>query len=351
MAKNLFLAVIFSSICVLYAENADTPFLVFTKPGNPIIEHYKASRSPSMQRMDETENIDLLRNLKQFNVEKILLLADGLSVNTFRSRDDNHKIVMADLQKNTIMDYRTFAPYAEQAALTLGASKVFLTPSNDLSEDITPETFSIVTLERVAGEEDYSYAYRLNQIIAELSNKYPRAVFILASHKSGDEQKNSRKKRAVDDDKAFKYSSKNLLFYVKEVYAHTKKDDKKSAIQITSVTATSPSAGLVQVSISSEHPIEMELENAGQTWYAKTIKVSGVLVPNTKIYAPVGFSFACASSLYFKINHTEFDGLSFNGLQFQPQFEGTEDLKRFGDAYDCVGFTRYANRLSLPKRF
>jgi len=131
---------------------------------------------------------------------------------------------------------------------------------------------------------------------------------------------------------------------VTSAWEYGNKDPSKTAsFKIDSVTPESITAEKMNVVLqSAKYKITLDLRQSSGTWSVVGTKVNNDSVfPHTLISAPLGYSFKCSKSLYYKLgNSTEIDGISLHNIQIQPKFaDDSEKLTKFGPAYDCVGFT------------
>lgn len=360
MATKFLLAILFSVLnCTLALNPNFSPVLLFKHKENPT--SFPKSIISSTTPYDQREFERLISTYD--NDQKIIFFVmPELSPEDFSIRDEDNIKGFQNLASG--VDLVDYIPYVENAV----DNKVTKSQSVELASvstinELEPEPSSnariiIVSLpQRHSSESKFHYLARIDRACFAISqlDKYRDALFVLTSEKNSHLEQHSRKAREANQQqqRGNTYKSANSLVYFTDFFEHLKNKDNTNRIDISvtisGVTTTKPSEHEVKIEFASKHPLSLMFDYDPTTdyWYLNVSKSTVDAKPfqlSTDIVVPRGFSFSCSSSAYFKLSDDEkVDGVYFKGLQLQVNFGNeTEELKTFGDAYDCVGFTNAA---------
>lgn len=350
MAYNLFLLIIVSSMCGVFAQKSyNAPVIFFTAPDNEFTKSYQKAEFPSLQPLKQN---DFNRVLQSFDAEatKIFVITENLSPENLKMKTAEGQFAFQHLAKERIiMDYFpvVMTPYSTVLSHDKKAARVSMTVTNDLSDFVDDSKTIIVSWGGCRSDEsEENCMQRLDRSIHALSQEYPKAVFCLTSLGNDQLQKiHSRKARDVDGkDNAQVFTHDNLIVVLGSAWEYGNKDPSKTAsFKLDSVTPNDIKADSMSVAMkSAKYNIVLDLRLSHGAWSVFGTKVNDkVIYPHTLVSAPYGYSFKCSKSVYYKFNdNTEIDGISLHDIQIQPKFDdATEKLTKFGPAYDCVGFT------------
>lgn len=343
MAKNLFLAIIFSSICVLFAEDVSkAPLMIYTSVENPLARDYARRPFSSITTLEQNQVEHILKSIPA--EQKILIVLKDLSPEMFRSRDENGKYLFSNLMHQNILEYYTSARDVEAAARVLGATDSKLTMENTI-DGIKSNTFSVVkNFECPEGEDKKKCIYVLDQVLGGLTAQYPEAVCILTAETNSNLR--SRKVRAADGPAPGKaFAGKNFLFYSNGLMEYKKQGTEgPKSIEITAVDALDVTDSGLKLNIDAAgYNIKLDVVQSAGSWAVSKITVNNAVTASAStVAAPITFSYACSKSFYLKLGKSsgDIDGISISNLQLQLQFHDSgANLNKFGDAYNCVGFT------------
>lgn len=351
--KNIFALVILSLFCGTYATGDDeAPVYIFTSRNNEVIKPYTAAKYTPFETVQPSELTAILDSYGP-ETKKIIIVADNLSPEDFHrviKGGENEKpqrvfqhlptfklleyIQKADAAKDTI-----YAHYSDSAVHTQ-----FTIGNNFEASTDGSNTIIVPWNSRLDQESDAQFLQRLDNVLGDVVNRneWKNAVFVLTAAKNPKLNVLSRKVRAADGvDGLFKYD--NLLAFYTKAYEYSK-DAKKPAVEfkINNIKPDRTTDTELDVVVeSANYNIVITLTEVGGTWATTSVKMNDNPVSvYTPIAAPRGFSFACAKSFQVDANNSDIDHIIIQGLQIQPKFkQDTFDLSKFGDAYNCVGFT------------
>lgn len=332
-----------SLLCSAFAYNLDeTPVYIFTHPSNKAVKPVQPHAA--FPTVEPNQLIDALNAYK--SQKKVVIMIPELSPEFF----------LNDLEHLPTFQPIEYFPIVRATQLTLEqqGERTQITVKNDLEksfEAFGPEVKTLyVEWDGCRKDETKSqYKGRFDRMLEGLVDQQRDVLFILsgAENTKAIEQQEikSRKARAVPavPGDSFKYD--NLLVYYTKAYEHFKKETKKpiSEFKITSIKPDKAVDNKLDVVFESQsYNIAISFIEIGGNWAATNASVNNNDVYSfTPIAAPVGFSFACGKSFNIQLNgNPDVDHIQIQGLQIQPKFSGDKfDLMKFGEAYDCVGFT------------
>lgn len=354
MVKFAVLVIVFSVICGAFGLDTNfSPVLYFKNKGNSntFAKGIISSTTPMKQREFEQDFNEFAANQKI-----VILVTDDLSPEDLSIKNVHNERGFQNLATN--VDIVKYLPYVENAVdnkVTMGVKQYSLTTTNELEPEPSGDArIIIVTLPECDDDIETRYhcmahidraCFALSQ-----SEKYKDALFILTSEMNSHlAEVHSRKARDTNaqappsDGKVFK--SPNSLVYFKSLQEREKKGTSTEA-PVSGVTTSKIDDKEIAVTFEGKYRIVLTFNLNGENYVIlnkskSTIDGKGIVV-NTDVFMPQEFSYACVSSLSFNFKEPvgEIVGVYFKNLQFQLNFTNSgENLGKFGDAYDCIGFT------------
>lgn len=354
MVKFTVLMIVFSVICGAFGLDTNfSPVLYFQNKGNSKIfaKGIISSTTPMKQREFEQDFNDFAANKKV-----VFFLTDDLSPEDLSIKNVHGERGFANLATN--VDIVKYLPYVENAIdnkVTMGVKHYSLTTTNEVEPEPNDDArIIVVTLPECDDdiESRYHCMARIDRACFALSQseKYKDALFILTSEMNSHlAEVHSRKARDTNaqappnDGKVF--NSPNSLVYFKSLQARDKKGTS-TEVTVNTVTTSKTNEKEIAITIDSKYRIVLTFNLDGENYVILNKSKSTIdgkeIVINSDVFMPQEFSYACVSSLSFNFKEPAGDivGVYFKNIQFQLNFENAgENLSKFGDAYDCVGFT------------
>lgn len=204
-------------------------------------------------------------------------------------------------------------------------------------------------------EEKVHWLRRIDRAMFAVSQlpQYRDYLFVLTAEKNSRIEQHSRKRRAAEPTPK-QYGDANVLVYFKDFLEVSKKQGQPDKSVETGAITSSKKDNTITVEIPSTNDYKLSLkfdyEPSQEYWSLNvvtstigTTALDGKLA--THIGAPLGNSFCCSSGVFFNVenkNNADIVGVYFQGFQIQLNFNSTEKLTKFDDAYDCVGFVSSA---------
>lgn len=230
--------------------------------------------------------------------------------------------------------------------------------TNELEEE--PSSDKRIVIVKLPGyhvsEEKLHWLRRIDRAIFAVSQlpQYRDYLFILTAEKNSRLEQHSRKRRAADTPTPKTYADANVLVYFKDFLEVSKKTGQADKSVETGAITSKKDGNTISVEIPSTSDYKLsfkfDYDPSQEYWYLNTVTstigttaLDGKLA--THIGAPLDNSFCCSSGVWFNVenkNNPDIVGVFFKELQIQPNFNSTEKMTKFGDAYDCVGFVSSA---------
>lgn len=358
MLKYFVLAILSSLICGSFALDQTSPVLIFGHNENTkTIPKVAISATTYINQRDFEE-------LLQTFVEDqpiVMFVADDLSPEKFNAKDDKGVRAFENLANDMkILEYIPYVKNAVDNIVTNGKSvdNVKVSTTNEMEPKPSADSkFIIVNLpECLPSELDFHCLSRYDRIIHAITqlDTYKDFLFILSSKQNArlQNEEHSRKRRAAANVKN-SLSHKNALVYFKDFFERSKVEPITDTSVSLSVTGVTLKDNVIEVQFSGKYEIVLSFEYnpSTESWQLsqtssrignQQINASSIGID---IAAPRGFSFSCTSSVYIPLdNNKDVAGVYFQNFQIQFNFDNQdgEVIARFGDSYDCVGFTNAA---------
>lgn len=358
MVKSIVLLTVLSLICGTFALDTNfSPVLFFTNKENTktLPKNIISSTIPVKQ-----QEFEQYLNGIRADQKIVILLTDDLSPEDLSIKNVHNERGFQYLASQ--VSIKQYMPYVENAAdnqVTLKARKRYsLTATNEVEPEPSSDArIIIVSLPECDDDSESRFhciahidraCYALSQ-----SEKYKDAVFILTSEMNSHLQEvHSRKARqasAAPPSGGTVKKDNNFIVYFKDLMARDKKSGKDTVIAVNSVTGTKAN-NEITLEFSGQYNIKLnfQLEEQGYVILNRSkTTVNDKPIATIEVAMPEEFSFSCVSSFYLKMNldgkdeAEANDGLFFQNLQIQLNFTNDNGpaLSKFGDSYDCVGFT------------
>lgn len=357
MVKFIVSVIVLSLICGSFALDTNfSPVLVFKNKGNPTTFGDGVISSTTPVKQGEFEQyFDKIDG----NQKVVICLTDDLSPEDLSIRNVHKERGFQNLA--TQVSIERYLPYVENAVdnkfiqrFTMGVKLHTLTTTNEVEpEPSDDENIIIVSLPACDDDEESRFhcmahidraCYALSQL-----DEYKDALFILTSEMNSHlSEVHSRKARDVTTpaaNDATVYSDAISMVYLKGLMVRNKKGTD-TPVSVT-VTATKVSNNEIKVDFTGQNSVSLVFQlDEGEYVILNQSKSKAFDKPidlQSEVAWPQEFSFACVSSLYMKNpdKNAENVGLYFHNLQIQLNFtnDGGAKFSKFGDSYDCVGFT------------
>jgi len=354
---SLFLTILFSIVCVLFADqNDNVPVLLWPKS-----ENTRLIGSLAEYKTEQFKN--LLAQQIRPDTTLIVFLSDVLNTNLISCRTENQVTCFPEVSE---IKGKWYIPSVEDPSAAIDGlfkddltTKAYVNEEGDLSEQIQTgrKQVVLVTLPPTQGETDEAYLGRCDRIIAKLIGDYgkdEKVAFMYTGRHSGT---HSRKVRSPTPalaetasasekqsgppatDPTF-FKNNNFLIYYTGLYELTSRKESK-VITINTLSVSDVTAASLTVELAGERSIKLEVRHGGGYWAVTRGSIDGNEFSGQRIVgAAVGFSYHCSPAITFKVNHTDTVSVTITGLQVEPKFGTAGDpLVRYSPAQDCVGFT------------
>lgn len=348
MKFSLFLAIILSASCVL-ADNV--PVLIARQAGdngaNVFVNSLEALSQDQLKQLIAEQSTP---TTTIFVFHQPILQTEHLSCK--RSDGVTCFEQISQIQEK-IYTPAAVNPFEVLSKMSEKPIKVYVETTGELSQEIKLGSGQVVLVQlREQGHDnDAAYLGKIDRIISGIRAKYSqsgdKALFVWTGEQSA--VKHVRKARAAEEPKQQAaapaiaptfYQRPSILAYWTSLVL-TNVNGNSQVVESTGFDVHNATEGDLTIEITGAS-LEVHLDVAQQNgyWYVKSASVNGnnAFLPKI-IGAPVGFSYKCDPAVSFRVNDTTITGLTFRGLQIQPKFGSADPLLRFGDAYDCVGFT------------
>lgn len=281
------------------------------------------------------------KNLADDNLLVVVFAEETLSPEDF-VRDSNGRNAfnyLSNLRKDYAVTYR---PYVQNPVKILkeveNSVEISLDKLRENDYEIPKAKVLIVDLnDAKENEQRFDMLHRhdseISNIYKKLTEKHDKVLALYTSYHSSwvasDESVN-RQRRSLLQEKAAPepkiHNGTGVLIYFKSLYI-----DGKEQTNINFDDAND-GKGVVAVTVN-EIAFTFKKSDAGYWYLNTTYKGQSTPVVTS---APLTFSYHCTNQT-FKVDKTRVDIV---GLQMQPHFiPFASKSLRFGDAYDCVGFT------------
>lgn len=355
MVNYAALMIVFSFICGTFGIDRlninHSPVLYFKNKGYP--SSFPNGIISSTMPVEEHQFVQDFNQLAATQ-KMVIFIVNDLSPEHFNIKNVHDERGFENLATN--VNIVKYMPYVENAAnneVTRNVAERYeLTYANELRP--TPnENAQIVIVslpEQHSGETLFQYMARIDRACYAVSqtDEYKDAMFMLTSKKNSHLEKlHLRKTRDTNsqtsNDEGHVYASVNSLVYFKKLLKRSKETKvQDTEIPVRTVT-TNPDLANKEITINfdCDPAISLKFQLDNQHYIKLNTSKSTIggkpFSLNTEVYMDENFSYACASSLFFQLKD---DGLYFENLQIQLNFTNAgENLQRFNEAFDCVGFT------------
>lgn len=350
--KNIVVAIILSLVCSTFAlDEHFSPVLFFKHKDNKKV--FEKSVISSTSQVDQRE---FERRFDSFDKDQriIFFVVPDLSPEDFSAKNaDNTRAFQNTANEANIVEYIPFVENAVDNKMTNGKNVAFTSVStiNELEPEPSNDKKHIVV--RLPGyhvsELKFHWLARIDRAMHGILQleKYKDALFILSSEINSrlQEQEHSRKIRAAGVAKPYILRTPHVLVYATDFMPDPKKGHQDDTpVKITSITS-SLNNNTINVQFQSAFPLILvfNLDPSNNYW---TLNASQSTVKNqllqlsTVVGAPQEFSYSCSSGVYFKVEDDNINGVYFVGFQIQFNFNSssTQNIDKFADSYDCIGF-------------
>lgn len=277
----------------------------------------------------------------------VVFAEQTLSPEDFAQRDQSGNIAfpqIANLKESTNFNYKPYVQNPVKALKHLREDYVEISIDKLKEQKHIPKTnLLIVDLNDARDDEHRIDMLRRHDkdivtIYNELTTKFDKVLALYTSRHSSwvaSEDVSNRQTRSLlevaandNSSAAAKLQDADMILYIKEVQLNND--------SITNMAFTSSEDGGVIVVSSQSPKISFSFTNGSGYWFLDKVEVNDEVINNTAstIYAPFRFSYHCSNQIFKFTKNT----LNLTGFQVQPLYLGNITGK-FGDAYDCVGFT------------
>lgn len=356
---SLFLTILFSIVCVLFADkNDNVPVLLWPKSGDT-----RLIGSLAEYKTEDFKNL-LAQQIKP-DTTLIVFLSDVLNTNLISCRTENQVTCFPEVSE---IKGKWYIPSVEGPSAAINdlfqkdlATTAYVNNEGDLSEKIQTGSKQVVFAKlppTPLGETAEAYLGRCDRIIAKIIGEYAKddkVAFMYTGVHSG--IAHSRKARSAapalsetasanekqsgppSTDPTF-FKNNNFLIYYTGLYELTSKKESK-VISINTLSVSDVTASSLTVELAGDRSIKLVVQNGGGYWGITQGSIDGhQFLTQTLVGASLGFSYHCSPPITFKVNHTDTVSVTITGLQLEPKF-GTagNPLVRYSPAQDCVGFT------------
>lgn len=304
---------------------------------------------------------DLLEHLKG-DPFIIVFAEQTLSPEDFNQRDQSGEVVFPNLSKLKKSSKVSYLPYVQNPIKTLkhldeeDVTEFSITSLRKKSIDI-PDT-DILIIDLNDAEDDEHRLDMLKRHDADIHSIYQQVLkthdnvlaIYTARHTSWVAPEgvvNSRKVRSAPEPRAAQlFNSTYALVYLTNSTYRT--DLQNPAVTNVTFTFTDSRADdNINLTATSTEPalvVDFTFNASRSVGYWELAKLL-VAYNNTEyalnssladVYAPHAFSYHCGDQVF--TNSKDFE-LTLTSFQIQLFFNGTNNVSRFADAYDCIGFT------------
>lgn len=356
--------VILSTICALNADQV--PVLMWRQAPEKAIN--KMISGLDILESSEFENfVDEYAGEK--DSKKVVFVAEHFSTRDLACRTSDKITCFKQLSQ---MPNKAYLPAVRDPIELLtrdSALELYVTSDGELSQDVSNVDQNVLVIslpERYHDETNEAHKMRCDRIIAKATEDLlkinPDYVFMLTGHRMPQKSHLRKARDVAGQDQPNKQApittaesnvtlrSPNLLLFAREVYDQVKNEKGEivnQKVDLTGINVKSASDSVLSVEITgtgAKKPFTLDIKfnNSVSYWTIDSVSVGGSEARGRDIIAvPSNSSFKCSPGLRFRVvNSTDRVGFVIKGLQLQPRFGSqTEQMNRFSNAIDCVGFT------------
>lgn len=355
---SLFLTILFSSTCVLFADNVPLFMWKNSENSNRLISYLDIFKSEDLKKslIEQTTPHTTI----------IVFLADYLRTEDLSLRTDDGLTCYQEFSK---IAGKSYIPAAESPFETMTEHfqaerniEAYVTSEGELSEkfetkNVKGKQVVYVTLRSAEiGEETVSLMKSFDRVISKISKSYPKeddVLFFFTGRHSAPHTRKARSASPAEDAKAVEekqvangpsttdptfFKHPNFLIYYTQLAQHVNKEE--SLIEITSIAVSDVTETSIHVDLKGKQTISLDLQRGSGYWGIVKGSLDGKSFGTQQtIAASIGFSYHCTPAVHFKLNGSE-DFVTIRGLQIEPKFGSAENpLTKFSPPIDCVGFT------------
>lgn len=343
MVKICVLVVLFSVFYTTFAlEGQHAPVLFFKNKQNttPFDKTIISSTTKVGQREFE-QRIYALGETQQV----VFCVARDLSPEAFGMRNEENTRAFDNIA--SYVDIVEYIPNAEnpvQNKITNGndVAHVAVTRTNELNP--TPSSSARIIVAKLPefhdAESNFHYLARIDRACFAISQmeEYKDALFVLTSETNSHLQSHLRKARdtgAAAAEKGIVSRGPNYLVYLTELIERSDNKDTPIDIAASDITGSKIDDSTIEIKIKGNTlSLEFKFNKEFGFWNLEkqTPNASKSQVP--QITMPKEFSYSCGSG-YFPTA----DKKGYLLKNFQIQLDFDQEIKKFADSYDCIGFT------------